>query len=32
VELKAIFAKIIRARRAAGVKEEDLLQQFIDAK
>ena len=31
-ELKAIFATVIRARRAAGIVEEDVLQQFIDAK
>jgi hypothetical protein len=31
-ELRNIFAKVIRERRASGVKEEDVLQQFIDAK
>lgn len=31
-ELSEIFAKIIRARRASGNREEDVLQQFIDAK
>lgn len=31
-QLQEIFANIIRARRASGVKEQDVLQQFIDAK
>lgn len=31
-ELSSIFAKIIRARRANGNREDDVLQQFIDAK
>lgn len=31
-ELAIIFSKIIRARRASGVKEQDVLQQFIDAR
>eukprot|EP00798_Chlamydomonas_sp_ICE-L_P003621 gene3621-13706_t len=30
--LHEIFGTIIRARRASGVKEQDVLQQFIDAK
>ncbi|MEW5310686.1 MAG: hypothetical protein WDW38_002458 [Sanguina aurantia] len=31
-KLHEIFGAVIRARRASGVKEEDLLQNFIDAK
>ncbi|PNH01769.1 Obtusifoliol 14-alpha demethylase [Tetrabaena socialis] len=31
-ELADIFAKVIRARRASGRREEDVLQQFVDAK
>ncbi|PNW86578.1 hypothetical protein CHLRE_02g092350v5 [Chlamydomonas reinhardtii] len=31
-DLAAIFAKIIRARRESGRREEDVLQQFIDAR
>jgi hypothetical protein len=27
-----IFAKVIQARRASSVKEEDVLQQFCDAR
>ncbi len=32
VELSAIFAKVIQDRRAKGVKEDDALQSFMDAK
>ncbi len=31
-ELREIFARVIRGRRATGRREEDVLQQFIDAK
>jgi len=31
-KLREIFGNIIRARRASGQREEDCLQQFIDAK
>lgn len=31
-ELSVIFSKIIRARRESGAREEDVLQQFIDAR
>nr|QKY15112.1 sterol 14 desaturase (STE14) [Polytomella parva] len=31
-ELSSVFSKIIRARRASGAREEDVLQQFIDAR
>jgi hypothetical protein len=31
-ELRSIFSKIVQARRASGVKEEDVLQQFVDAR
>ena len=31
-ELSAIFGTVIRARRASGRREEDVLQQFIDAR
>ncbi|KAF6265917.1 sterol 14 desaturase [Scenedesmus sp. NREL 46B-D3] len=32
VKLGRIFAKVIQARRASGTKEEDVLQQFCDAR
>ncbi len=31
-ELSVIFAKVIRGRRESGTREEDVLQQFIDAR
>lgn len=31
-QLREIFAKVIQARRASGIKGEDVLQQFMDAK
>lgn len=31
-QFEAIFTKVIQARKASGQKEEDVLQQFIDAK
>jgi len=31
-EMRAIFQKVVTARRASGRREEDVLQQFIDAK
>ncbi|KAG1666372.1 hypothetical protein FOA52_007910 [Chlamydomonas sp. UWO 241] len=31
-EMRRIFQKVVTARRASGVKEEDVLQQFIDAR
>ena len=32
MELAGIFSKIIKARRASGRTEQDVLQQFIDAR